>query len=315
MQEEGRATMKGSAMASWAAVGALAVVVAVVAVDRAPKARTAGAKAPPVALGKTASAAKPQPRGAAPDQPQQNQQYTLHFVKNPEPVPGFNVTSFSGQTLTPAAWRGKVVILNFWATWCGPCRYEIPELINLQQKFQGSLQVIGLSVDEAPPDQVKTFIGRFGVNYPVGMASEKLQGEFGGILALPTSFVIDRQGRVVQKHVGLVPEDYYSTEISYLAGRQVNAKVESFTDVGQVFPANVKNATSLPGVDMSRLTPAQRKIALKKLNQMHCTCGCDYTIAQCRLLDSACPVSKKEAQEVVDQIARGAPPKKAATTR
>ena len=306
---------KGSSLATWAVAGALALVVTVVAIDRAPKSHSPAAKAGTVLVSSTPTATNASASLASDRQPQQQQQFVLRFVKNPEPIPAFQVTSFSGQNLTPSAWHGKVVILNFWATWCGPCRYEIPELINLQKRFPNALQVIGLSVDEAPPDQVKTFIGRFGVNYPVGMASMKLQDEFGGILALPTSFVIDRQGRVVQKHVGLVPEDYYATEIGYLAGRQVNAKVESFTDVGQVFPANVKNAKTLPGVDMSQLTPAQRKIAMQKLNQMHCTCGCDYTLAQCRVLDSACPVSKKEAQQVVDEIARGSLPKKAASTR
>ncbi|HVB32870.1 MAG TPA: TlpA disulfide reductase family protein [Patescibacteria group bacterium] len=229
----------------------------------------------------------------------------LRFVKNPEAVPAFSVHSLSGQTLEPSEWKGKVVILNFWATWCTPCRYEIPELIALQKRFQGSLQVVGLSVDQAPAAQVSDFVKQIGFDYPVAMASEQLQDKFGGVLALPTSFVIDRDGRVVQKHVGLVPAGYYREEISYLAGKQVNARVETFVDQGQIFPSNVKNAKSLPGVDMSRLTPAQRKAALRQMNQQHCTCGCDYTLAQCRLLDPSCKTSQGEAQKVVDQIARG----------
>ncbi len=237
----------------------------------------------------------------------QRKPYLLKFVQNPELVPPFSVQSFTGQTLNPAEWRGKVVILNFWATWCGPCRYEIPELMAMQKQFQGSLQVVGLSVDDLPAPQVKSFIGQFGVNYPVAMADEKVQDEFGGILALPTTFIIDRQGRVVTKHIGLVPRDYYDAEIAYLAGQPVDAKVQRFVDVGQVFPANVKNATSLPGVDLSHLTPAQRKLALKEMNQMRCTCGCGYTIAQCRVLDSGCPISLKIAQQVVANIARGRP--------
>src|SRR5579884_1254956 len=93
---------------------------------------------------------------AAPAQASQ-QHLVLKFVKDPEPVPSFHLQSFSGQPLDPAQWRGKVVILNFWATWCGPCRYEIPELIALQKRFPKSLQVVGLSVDEAPPAEVKQF--------------------------------------------------------------------------------------------------------------------------------------------------------------
>jgi thiol-disulfide isomerase/thioredoxin len=247
--------------------------------------------------------------------PQSQQHFVLKFVKNPEPVPAFNLQSFSGQTLNPAEWRGKVVILNFWATWCGPCRYEIPELMALQKQFPNSLQVIGMSVDEAPPAQVKQFADRMGITYPVTIASDQLQNRFGGILALPTSFVLDRQGRVVQKHVGLVPQDYYATEIAYLAGKKVDVNVETFVDQGQIFAANVKNAKTIPGVDMSKLTPAQRKLALRKMNEMHCNCGCDYTVAQCRVLDSACPVSKQLAQKIVDEIARqGTAPAKTVAT-
>jgi thiol-disulfide isomerase/thioredoxin len=230
----------------------------------------------------------------------------LHFVKNPEPVPDFTVTSFSGKALNPAEWKGKVVILNFWATWCTPCRYEIPELAELQKRFQGKLQVVGLSVDDAPPALVKNFVKQIGFDYPVAMASEQLQDKFGGILALPTSFVINRDGRVVQKHTGLVSPDYYAEEISYLTGKPVNARVETFVDEGQVFPANAKNAKSLPGVDMSHLTAAQRKAALKQMNQTRCDCGCDYTVAQCRLLDPGCPNSKALAQKIVQQVVSGA---------
>ncbi|MDE3135705.1 MAG: TlpA family protein disulfide reductase [Acidobacteriota bacterium] len=237
----------------------------------------------------------------------QQQHFVLKFAKNPEPVPTFNLKSFSGQTLNPAEWRGKVVILNFWATWCGPCRYEIPELMALQKEFPDSLQVVGLSVDEAPPAEVKQFADRMGITYPVAIADDQLQNRFGGVLALPTSFVIDRQGRVVQKHVGLMPQDYYAMEIGYLAGKKVDADVQTFVDEGQIFPSNVKNAKTIPGVDMSKLTPAESKLALRKMNEMHCTCGCGYTVAQCRVLDSACPVSKQIAQKIVDQIAKQGP--------
>jgi len=241
------------------------------------------------------------------------QHFSLKFVKDPQMAPGFSLTSLNGKTLTPAEWHGKVVILNFWATWCGPCRYEIPELMALQKQFPNSLQVIGLSVDDAPPAEVKQFADRMGITYPVAIADDQLQNRFGGILALPTSFVLDREGRVVQKHVGLVPTDYYATEIGYLAGNKVNADVQTFVDEGQIFASNVKNAKTIPGVDMSKLTPAQRKLALRKMNEMHCTCGCNYTVAQCRVLDSACPVSKEIAQKLVDQIAhQGATPAKSA---
>lgn len=290
--------MTRSTVVFWSTAAALAIGLGVLVAKRAP------ALPSPSSASASASA---QPEA---DSSNQQQHYTLRFVKNPEPVPQFSVTSFSGKMLEPSEWRGKVVILNFWATWCGPCRFEIPELMRLQKKFPNSLQVVGLSVDQkATPAEVKQFAQRMGITYPVGMASEQLQNKFGGILALPTSFILNRQGKVVTKHVGLVPEGYYETEIAYLAGRQVNANVKSFVDEGQVFPSNVKNAKKIPGVDMSMLTPAQRKLALKRMNTERCTCGCDYTVAQCRVLDSSCPVSLKEAKWIVAEIRRAGPVK------
>ncbi len=288
--------MRGSTVVFYSLAAALAVGLGVLAARREPL-HAAGATA--AATGKAAVQ-----QAAITTDPSQ-QHFTLQFVKDPEMVPSFSVQSLSGQTLNPAEWRGKVVILNFWATWCGPCRYEIPELMALEKEYPNSLQVVGLSVDEAPAAEVEQFAQRMGINYPVAIASDALQSKFGGILALPTSFVLNRQGQVVEKHVGLVPSDYYTAEIGYLAGKPENVEVKTFVDEGQVFPANAKNATSLPGVDMSKLTPVQRKLAMKVLNEKRCHCGCGYTIAQCRLLDSACPVSQKEAQTIVDEIAAG----------
>lgn len=288
--------MSLSTLIRWSAIATLAVGIGIVVGKTIPR------KSP------ASSSSLAQASGAQTQSPAPGKPFVLKFVKDPESAPSFHVISFSGQPLDPSEWKGKVVILNFWATWCTPCRYEIPELMQLQKRFPGSLEVVGLSVDESPAAQVKEFVKQIGFTYPVAMASEKLQDEYGGILALPTSFVLNRQGQVVQKHVGLVPADFYAAEISYLAGKPVDAKVETFVDDGQIFPANVKNAKSLPGVDMSHLTAGQRKAALTQMNQMRCTCGCDYTVAQCRLLDSSCPNSKAEAKQVVQQVSgRGKP--------
>ncbi len=288
--------MRGSTVVFYSLAAALAVGLGVLAARREPL-RAAPAK--------TVDTQKARVQQAAATIDPSRQHFTLQFVKDPENVPNFSVQSLGGQTLNPAQWRGKVVILNFWATWCGPCRYEIPELMALEKQYPNSLQVVGLSVDEAPPATVEQFAQRMGINYPVAIAGDALQNKFGGILALPTSFVLNRQGQVVEKHVGLVPSDYYAAEIGYLAGKPENVEVKTFVDEGQVFPGNAKNATSLPGVDMSKLTPTQKKFAIKVLNEKRCHCGCNYTLAQCRLLDSACPVSQKEAQTIVNEIAAG----------
>src|SRR5437016_3530802 len=112
----------------------------------------------------------------------------IRFVKNPEPVPEFTLRDLDGQPISPAHWRGKVILLNFWATWCGPCRAEIPDLIQLQNKYRDQLQIIGLVVDDDDPQAIKKFVEQFGINYPVAIATDELRMEYGGIPALPTSF-------------------------------------------------------------------------------------------------------------------------------
>ena len=230
---------------------------------------------------------------------------TIRFVKNPQPVPAFTILSLDGQTISPAHLDGKVVLLNFWATWCPPCREEIPDLIELQDKYGGRLQIIGLSVDTGSQETVKRFVQERKINYPVAIASPELEAKFGGVMGLPTSFLVDTEGRVVQKHVGLHEPVLYDREIRALLGGPVEAKIETFDDTGQVLLANAKNATELPGVDLSKLTPKQKKAALRQLNEQKCTCGCDLTLAQCRINDTSCSVSPGLAKHLVDRVVAG----------
>jgi thiol-disulfide isomerase/thioredoxin len=233
----------------------------------------------------------------------------LRFVKNPEPMPPFLVNDLDGNLISSAALRGKVVIVNFWATWCPPCREEIPELVDLQTRYKDQLQIIGVSVDEDVPARgVKQFTEKFSINFPVVMASPALMREYEGASALPTNFVINRDGRVVQKHVGVFPEELYDLEVRSLAGLPVDAKVEEFTDVGQIFLSKVSNATELPDVDMSKLTPELKKAVLRRLNSEGCACGCKLTLAQCRMIDSACAISKGMAAKVVKEVLNGPAP-------
>jgi thiol-disulfide isomerase/thioredoxin len=232
----------------------------------------------------------------------------IRFAKNPEPVPAFLARDLDGNVISTAEWNGKVTLLTFWATWCGPCRAEIPMLIDLEKHYKGQLQVIGISVDDDSPERVKEFVQKAGINYPVLMWTRDIVARFGGVPALPTSFVINREGRVMQKHVGLIPPDVYELEIKSLMGMPVNATVETFVDQGQIWMKNAANATELPGLDLSKLKPEQRRAALKKLNTQACSCGCGLTLAQCRVNDSACAVSLNLAKKIVDEIAKPAPP-------
>ena len=205
-------------------------------------------------------------------------------------------------------WAGKVVIVNFWATWCPPCREEIPELLELKKEFKDRLEIVGISEDDDPPESVVKFAKQKGMNYPIVMATQELIDSYGGVAALPTSFLIDTQGRVVQKHSGLYPIEAYQLEIRSLLGMPTDARVETFVDLGQVFLKNAANATELPGVSFKGLTAEQKKRALRRLNSESCTCGCKLTLSQCRVNDGECPYSGKLAAQVVKEVAGGAKP-------
>jgi thiol-disulfide isomerase/thioredoxin len=231
----------------------------------------------------------------------------IRFAKDPEMAPPFLLRDINGKIVSTADWKGKVVILNFWATWCPPCREEVPELVQLQANYKDKLLVIGASEDEDGPQKVQQFVQRFGMNYPVVMATKELIDNYGGVPALPTSFLIDPQGRVVQKHTGLYEYEVYEREVRALAGLPFDGRIETFADTGQIFLKNAANATELPDVDLSGLTANQRKEALHRLNAQSCTCGCKLTLAECRINDSSCPVSKGVANDVVMRVRAGQP--------
>ncbi|MGH9864924.1 MAG: redoxin domain-containing protein [Candidatus Acidiferrales bacterium] len=229
----------------------------------------------------------------------------LYFAKDPQATPPFLVRDLSGNVVSTAALKGKVVLLNFWATWCGPCREEIPEMIKLQAQYKDTLQVIGASEDEAPPEQVAKFAQKAGINYPVIMASAQLEREYGGVAALPTTFVINTDGRIVQKNVGVYPFEFYDVEVRSLMGMPVTARIETFKDTGQIFLKNAAHASELPGVSFAGLTPTQKKIALHRLNAQNCTCGCKLTLAECRINDTTCPISSGIANKIVREVVTG----------
>jgi thiol-disulfide isomerase/thioredoxin len=231
----------------------------------------------------------------------------IRFVKNPDTAPAFQLNDLEGKPVSLAEAKGKVVLLNFWATWCGPCRAEIPDLVDLQKRYADKLEIIALATQEDDTDQVRRFVLHSGINYRVAMAPDDVVREYGGIAALPTSFVIDSQGRVVQKHIGLNDPTLYERELKAMLGMPVNARVEYFEDNGQVFLKNAERATELPGVDFSKLTAEQKSAALRQMNAKSCDCGCGLTLAQCRINDSACRVSLALAGQVVDQISGRAP--------
>jgi cytochrome c biogenesis protein CcmG/thiol:disulfide interchange protein DsbE len=240
---------------------------------------------------------------ASQDAPEAN---VIRFVKNPGAAPAFQLNDLDGKPLSLSEAKGKIVLLNFWATWCGPCRAEIPDLVDLQKRYADKLEIIALATDEEDADAVRHFILQSGINYRVAMVSDEVRRDYGGIAALPTAFVIDPQGRIVQKHVGLNDPTIYELEVKAMLGQAVDAKVEYFEDNGQIFLKNAERATELPGVDFSKLSAAQKTVALHHLNAESCDCGCRLTLAQCRINDSACRVSMALAAKVVNRVAHPA---------
>jgi thiol-disulfide isomerase/thioredoxin len=238
----------------------------------------------------------------------------IRFARNPDAAPPFTVKDLDGKPLSLETSRGKVTLINFWATWCPPCRAEIPDLTELQGRYAGKLQILGLSVDEDTPANLKKFVAASGINFPVALVPPEVSELYGGVPALPTSFLLDTQGRVVQKHVGLHDANLYETEIRALLGLPIQARVETFEDTGEIFLRHADRATRLPGVDLSGLNPEQKKAALRRFNAESCACPCKLTLAQCRVNDSGCPVSKAMTERIVSEISSALPPAKSAAS-
>jgi len=120
-----------------------------------------------------------------------------------EPAPEFSVTTLDGQQLTLASLKGKVILVNFWATWCPPCRAEIPEFIEAYAELKDrGLEILGFSVDDLPEADLKAFVVKNKMNYPVALVGQDIVSAFRPGQYIPTSIFIDRNGRLRYKHVG-----------------------------------------------------------------------------------------------------------------
>ncbi len=128
-------------------------------------------------------------------------------------APGFALEDLSGNTVRLSDFKGKMVILNFWATWCGPCRMEIPSFVDLQDEFgDKGLAIVGISLDNAGVSVVKEFVDEFSVNYPILMHDGRVAYQY-GINPIPTTFIINKDGKVVNMFIGYKPEDVFRGEI------------------------------------------------------------------------------------------------------
>jgi thiol-disulfide isomerase/thioredoxin len=120
-------------------------------------------------------------------------------------APNFELATLDGQRVKLSDYRGKAVLLNFWATWCGPCKVEMPWFVELQKKYgNDGLVILGIAMDDSETPKIAQFASEMGVNYPVLLGTDKVSEEYGNVEYLPTSFYIDRQGKIVGKGTGLL---------------------------------------------------------------------------------------------------------------
>jgi thiol-disulfide isomerase/thioredoxin len=132
-------------------------------------------------------------------------------------APDFTLYTLNGEEVKLSDYLGKVVILDFWATWCAPCRKGIPDLVSIQNEYKEDLVVIGISLDQpATQDELVPFIESYGINYPVVLGNIEVSAVYGNIQAIPTSFIIDQEGNIINKHIGLVPKSTLVEEINSL---------------------------------------------------------------------------------------------------
>jgi len=129
----------------------------------------------------------------------------------------YTLKDMNGADVNLASFKGKVVLINFWATWCGPCRAEIPSLVELQDKYRDDLTILGISIDD-PADKLKPYAAEFKMNYPVlvGNGHQDMQDAFGPLYGIPVSVIVGRDGRIAKKHSGIATKEQFEREIKAL---------------------------------------------------------------------------------------------------
>jgi len=132
-------------------------------------------------------------------------------------APGFELADLTGKMVSSKEFAGKVVILDFWATWCPPCREEIPHFVQLQSKYRDQgLVIVGLSLDAGGAADVAPFAEEHDVNYPMLIGNDDVTKAYGGVNSIPTTFVLDRTGKIVKRFVGFTPPEVFEETIAPL---------------------------------------------------------------------------------------------------
>lgn len=131
--------------------------------------------------------------------------FALGGATEPRKAPPLTGTTSNGATIDLSAMKGKVVVVNFWATWCGPCRAEIPDFISVYGEYKSKgLEIVGVSLDEGGWSDVTPYAQRSKITYPIILGDRRVARTWGGIQAIPTTFIIDKQGNIIDSHVGMM---------------------------------------------------------------------------------------------------------------
>jgi cytochrome c biogenesis protein CcmG/thiol:disulfide interchange protein DsbE len=159
--------------------------------------------------------------------------------KERKPAPDFALKDADGKLVHLSDYRGKVVLLDFWATWCGPCKIEIPWFMEMQRKNkEKGLEVLGVAMDDEGWDAVKPFLADLGVNYRVVIGNDATAEQYGGVDALPTTFLIDRSGKIAAVHVGLTSKKEFEDGVAQLLQQPPGGIIEERPDRAAVSPAD-----------------------------------------------------------------------------
>lgn len=127
-------------------------------------------------------------------------------------APEFTLEDLNGNGISLSSMRGKVVFMNVWATWCGPCKREIPDFIEAYEQYKDKgLEVIGISVDEISPSKVLQFTEKYKINYPVAMTTVKINKDYGPFPAVPVTIIIDKNGKIRHRQIGQVNKKFVET--------------------------------------------------------------------------------------------------------
>jgi thiol-disulfide isomerase/thioredoxin len=130
------------------------------------------------------------------------------------PAPAWKLQDIAGKPVSFEDFKGKIVVVDFWATWCPPCREEIPGDIELQKKYgPEGVVIVGVSLDQGGPDVVKPYASKTGINYPLVMGDDAVVAAFGGVEGIPTTFLIDRTGQIRDRKVGMEAKADYEKKI------------------------------------------------------------------------------------------------------